>query len=77
MTFAELGDGLPGAITGVPARTTDLSNRGRRPHRARTPEAGHDQSSAGTIAALTAVLLAGTVLAVYSASRGTAEKKPS
>jgi hypothetical protein len=70
--FAELGDGLPGAIAVVPA--ADGTGRpGNLPAAGPTGAADTDPNEGDTgrtIAALAAVLLAGTVLAVYSASKG-------
>jgi hypothetical protein len=79
VTFAELGDGLPGALTLLPAADDTRLETGDVPATAPTgtPKTGHDQGSGYTIVALAAVLLAGTVLAAYSSSRSRVESKHS
>jgi hypothetical protein len=69
--FADLGDGLPGAITPVPVegdgslQSTDVA----APPRFGLPEERHERGAGSTILALVAVLVAGTATAVYSFSR--------
>ena len=78
--FAELGDGLPGAVAVVPAADRNGQRSGNVLATAPTSAPDADPSegdSDATIAALAAVLLAGTVLAAYSSSKGRTDTKGS
>lgn len=79
VTFAELGDGLPGAIAPVAAGGGAESGANAPATEPTTSRGGgrRDGSSGVTIAALAAVLLAGAVLAVHSSSERKAHPKQS